>query len=195
MSSRRSDRARSGVFHTLLSLTGVAVVLTLGNSCPTGAMFRRSAAPSAVSVVTAHEVPRRVKVLLSPPLTSEAAIASSLTQLLVGASNPRQAQALLNILPSTSVDSAVCGYVFRDGDIAYNCRNCQADPTCVLCQSCFENSNHEGVWYQPSCGTACFVCASPSMMLHHLFVPRVMLLWCSARPRGVLPQSRGGWLL
>ena len=37
-----------------------------------------------------------------------------------------------------------CGYVFRRGDIAWNCRTCQTDPTCVLCDECFRNSNHEG---------------------------------------------------
>mmetsp|Transcript_1634 Transcript_1634/g.2573 ORF Transcript_1634/g.2573 Transcript_1634/m.2573 type:complete len:2448 (-) Transcript_1634:7099-14442(-) len=37
-----------------------------------------------------------------------------------------------------------CGYVFQRGDIAWNCRTCQTDATCVLCDSCFRNSNHEG---------------------------------------------------
>jgi len=37
-----------------------------------------------------------------------------------------------------------CGYVFKRGDIAWNCRTCQTDPTCVICDNCFHNSNHEG---------------------------------------------------
>jgi hypothetical protein len=37
-----------------------------------------------------------------------------------------------------------CGYVFRRGDIAWNCRTCQTDSTCVLCDKCFHASNHEG---------------------------------------------------
>ena len=37
-----------------------------------------------------------------------------------------------------------CGYVFKRGDIAWNCRTCQTDSTCVICDSCFRNSNHEG---------------------------------------------------
>jgi hypothetical protein len=37
-----------------------------------------------------------------------------------------------------------CGYVFKRGDIAWNCRTCQADPTCVICDDCFQKSNHEG---------------------------------------------------
>ncbi|KAG9408155.1 E3 ubiquitin-protein ligase ubr2 [Aphanomyces cochlioides] len=40
--------------------------------------------------------------------------------------------------------SGVCGYMFKNNDIAWNCRTCQADDTCVLCQTCFQNSNHEG---------------------------------------------------
>ncbi|KAF0697392.1 hypothetical protein As57867_011899, partial [Aphanomyces stellatus] len=40
--------------------------------------------------------------------------------------------------------SGVCGYMFKSNDIAWNCRTCQMDDTCVLCQKCFQNSNHEG---------------------------------------------------
>ena len=37
-----------------------------------------------------------------------------------------------------------CGYVFKRGDIAWNCRTCQTDSTCVICDTCFRNSDHEG---------------------------------------------------
>ncbi|GKY92493.1 hypothetical protein MPSEU_000219700 [Mayamaea pseudoterrestris] len=37
-----------------------------------------------------------------------------------------------------------CGYVFQRGDIAWNCRTCQTDPTCVICDACFRESNHNG---------------------------------------------------
>jgi hypothetical protein len=37
-----------------------------------------------------------------------------------------------------------CGYVFKRGDIAWNCRTCQTDSTCVICDKCFRNSNHDG---------------------------------------------------
>ena len=36
-----------------------------------------------------------------------------------------------------------CGYVFKRGDIAWNCRTCQTDSTCVICDTCFRNSNHD----------------------------------------------------
>jgi len=29
----------------------------------------------------------------------------------------------------------LCGYIFKNGDLAFNCRTCQIDSTCVLCQS------------------------------------------------------------
>jgi len=38
----------------------------------------------------------------------------------------------------------LCGYIFKNGDLAFNCRTCQIDSTCVLCQSCFDNSDHTG---------------------------------------------------
>lgn len=37
-----------------------------------------------------------------------------------------------------------CGYVFQRGDIAWNCRTCQTDPTCVVCDDCFQKSDHTG---------------------------------------------------
>ncbi|KAL3924864.1 MAG: hypothetical protein SGILL_000787 [Bacillariaceae sp.] len=37
-----------------------------------------------------------------------------------------------------------CGYVFKRGDIAWNCRTCQTDSTCVICDNCFRDSNHDG---------------------------------------------------
>lgn len=38
----------------------------------------------------------------------------------------------------------VCGYVFKRGDIAWNCRKCQVDSTCVQCDACFRRSDHVG---------------------------------------------------
>ena len=47
-------------------------------------------------------------------------------------------------LSSPSFRSRPCGYVFKRGDIAWNCRTCQTDSTCVICDNCFRNSNHDG---------------------------------------------------
>ena len=43
-----------------------------------------------------------------------------------------------------TVPTRPCGYVFRRGDIAWNCRTCQSDSTCVLCDACFRESDHTG---------------------------------------------------
>ena len=38
----------------------------------------------------------------------------------------------------------VCGKVFVDGDLVYNCQTCEFDPTCCVCKECFDGANHEG---------------------------------------------------
>lgn len=51
-----------------------------------------------------------------------------------------------------------CGYIFRRGDIAWNCRTCQTDTTCVLCDTCFRNSDHTGhdvLFHRTSPGGCC----------------------------------------
>ena len=43
-----------------------------------------------------------------------------------------------------SLPTSTCGYIFKNGDIAWCCRTCQTDDTCVLCEPCFSASDHEG---------------------------------------------------
>ncbi|OQR83852.1 hypothetical protein ACHHYP_14200 [Achlya hypogyna] len=43
-----------------------------------------------------------------------------------------------------SAPRRVCGYMFKHNDIAWNCRDCQMDDTCVQCQACFQASDHTG---------------------------------------------------
>lgn len=45
---------------------------------------------------------------------------------------------------------ALCGRVFRMGEPTYSCRDCGADPTCVLCADCFRNSEHKQHRYKLS---------------------------------------------
>ena len=56
-----------------------------------------------------------------------------------------------------------CGYVFKRGDIAWNCRTCQTDPTCVICDTCFRNSNHDGheVYFHRTTPGGCCDCGDP----------------------------------
>ena len=37
-----------------------------------------------------------------------------------------------------------CGHIFKHEEATYFCRTCTTDATCVLCQRCFEASDHEG---------------------------------------------------
>lgn len=55
-----------------------------------------------------------------------------------------EAQESPSHLASPTSRTRPCGYVFKRGDIAWNCRTCQTDSTCVICDKCFRNSNHEG---------------------------------------------------
>jgi ATP-dependent Clp protease adapter protein ClpS len=51
-----------------------------------------------------------------------------------------------------------CGYQFKRGDICWNCRTCQADNTCVLCDACFKASDHAGhqvLFHQAGVGGCC----------------------------------------
>ncbi|KAF1326238.1 E3 ubiquitin-protein ligase, partial [Globisporangium splendens] len=43
-----------------------------------------------------------------------------------------------------SSSHGLCGYIFQRNDIAFNCKTCQLDETCVLCLNCYRNGNHEG---------------------------------------------------
>lgn len=60
---------------------------------------------------------------------------------------------MLSSLPSSG-RKAVCGVVFKKGDLAWNCRTCGKDQTCVQCDKCYRNSNHEGheVFFHRSSG-------------------------------------------
>ncbi|OQR81787.1 hypothetical protein THRCLA_11410 [Thraustotheca clavata] len=54
----------------------------------------------------------------------------------------------------------VCGYIFKADEMAYSCRDCQHDSTCVMCQKCFADSNHEGhdVSFQRTSAGGCCDC-------------------------------------
>ncbi|KAF0715174.1 Aste57867_3536 [Aphanomyces stellatus] len=56
----------------------------------------------------------------------------------------------------------MCGYEFRPGDMAWNCRQCQKDETCVLCHACFASSHaaldHDVTFYYTQQGTGCCDC-------------------------------------
>lgn len=79
---------------------------------------------------------------------------------------------------SPSAPSASCGYVFKNNDITWKCRTCQTDDTCVLCQDCFSNSDHEGheVFFHRTRAGGCCDCGD-------------LEAWKAA---GCCPKHRGG---
>jgi len=66
-------------------------------------------------------------------------------------------------LSSPTSRARPCGYVFKRGDIAWNCRTCQADSTCVICDNCFRNSDHNGheVYFHRTTPGGCCDCGDP----------------------------------
>uniref|UniRef100_A0A671L7B9 E3 ubiquitin-protein ligase n=1 Tax=Sinocyclocheilus anshuiensis TaxID=1608454 RepID=A0A671L7B9_9TELE len=46
-------------------------------------------------------------------------------------------------LEQNNQPSQLCGHVFKVGEPTYSCRECAADPTCVLCMQCFLGSVHK----------------------------------------------------
>ena len=59
----------------------------------------------------------------------------------------------LSTLPSNNHNN-VCGAVFKKGDLAWVCRTCGKDQTCVQCDKCYRLSDHEGheVFFHRSSG-------------------------------------------
>jgi hypothetical protein len=57
----------------------------------------------------------------------------------------------------------VCGYLFKRGDMAWNCRTCQQDATCVQCDACFRRSDHRGhdVFFHATSPGGCCDCGDP----------------------------------
>jgi len=65
---------------------------------------------------------------------------------------------LKHLAQDTMTTPRPCGYVFKRGDMAWNCRTCQTDSTCVLCDACFQASDHTGhevSFHQTSPGGCC----------------------------------------
>lgn len=51
----------------------------------------------------------------------------------------------------------ICGKLIKFKDMAFKCLDCEKDETCIICQECFENSDHKGhrIIPQQSCGGCC----------------------------------------
>ncbi|XP_061522003.1 E3 ubiquitin-protein ligase UBR2 [Phycodurus eques] len=51
-------------------------------------------------------------------------------------------------LQENNQPSPLCGHVFKVGEPTYSCRDCAADPTCVLCMQCFLGCVHKDHRYR-----------------------------------------------
>jgi hypothetical protein len=91
-----------------------------------------------------------------------------LTELLTGQTYESSTVAIKSLdALEEAVPRRVCQHPFRKNDIVWVCRTCQADETCVLCHTCFSQSNHDGhdvAFYHAQAGGCCD-CGDPDGML------------------------------
>jgi hypothetical protein len=92
-------------------------------------------------------------------LVERSDLSRKLTQVLTDEMYQDTAEALsrLTVL-GEAVPRRVCQHPFRKNDIVWVCRTCQADETCVLCHSCFSQSDHAGHdvnFYHAQAGGCC----------------------------------------
>jgi len=73
----------------------------------------------------------------------------------------------------STIPKKVCQHPFKRNDIVWVCRTCQADETCVLCHTCYDNSHHEGhdvAFYHAQAGGCCD-CGDPQAWDSEGFCP------------------------
>ena len=60
-------------------------------------------------------------------------------------------------LKSIGTGKTVCGKILKSKDIGFKCMDCELDATCIICQECFEKSNHKGhrTILQSTCSGCC----------------------------------------
>jgi len=65
-------------------------------------------------------------------------------------------------LKDQSGGTGVCAGVLKTGSVAWRCETCQTDPQAILCQACYENSDHTGhkIWLKTNVGGCCD-CGNP----------------------------------
>ncbi|EQC27978.1 hypothetical protein SDRG_14254 [Saprolegnia diclina VS20] len=77
--------------------------------------------------------------------------------------------------PAAVTRKRMCGYEFRPGDMAWNCRQCQKDDTCVMCHKCFTASHahltHDVMFYYAQNGNGCCDCGDEEAWSPHGFCP------------------------
>ena len=87
---------------------------------------------------------------------------------------------------SSSSRNRMCGHTFGSDEIAFSCRTCRTDPSCVMCKQCFTRSNHVGhdVNFQRTTAGGCCDCGEPQAWKPSGF--------CSRHPGPLLKKSDDG---
>jgi len=63
---------------------------------------------------------------------------------------------------SIPLPKGICGRIFTKNDVAWFCKTCGKDSSCIQCQDCFENSNHIGhLVYLERSVSGCCDCGDP----------------------------------
>lgn len=62
-------------------------------------------------------------------------------------SNYKPLTDLIKMPPSKKIKKQVCAKVITGIDTVIECFDCRMDPTCIICEDCFKNGNHEGHRY------------------------------------------------
>lgn len=99
------------------------------------------------------------QVLRKAPARFVGILISSLSCALWEDGDPRKLYHLQN-----ANDRAICGVVFKVGEIVWTCRQCAKDSTCVQCNACFKASDHEGhevYFHKASAAGGCCDCGDP----------------------------------
>ena len=87
-----------------------------------------------------------------------------------GETKIKEPEQILKEIFALNPPSAQCGKLFRMGEPTYSCRDCGHDPTCVLCVSCFKESEHRFHRYKmsTSSGGGYCDCGDPEAWSQHV---------------------------
>ncbi|ELR21354.1 zinc finger in N-recognin protein [Acanthamoeba castellanii str. Neff] len=80
--------------------------------------------------------------LLSHPGSARDALKTCLWILCGGEGSP--AEVKQEVEKRRAGKSNVCGRIWKNGDMAYKCRNCGYDEPCAVCVECFQEGDHKG---------------------------------------------------
>ena len=69
-------------------------------------------------------------------------ISTTILQTLFDSQNYKEVST--EIFSNTKKSKAICGKIIKRGDVVFHCLDCEKDPSCIICQECYETGNHVG---------------------------------------------------